>query len=346
MKQLPARYLHRIGVALALALFGAACAAYVRHVHWARTAAVLHQAALPLVVAATACHFVSLFAKAGAWLVCLRAVGAVRFWTVARATLVGATLNSLLVANSGDAGRTVIMTRATGLPVYTVLTTVAVERLLNMLGFAVMVGMATMIAPLPRVVARGLLVAGAAAALAVWLGFRSRGDTRRTAGRRSGRGRRVARLLRVRLRRAARTARRVVTPRRLAIASPLTMMDWTFQLVSYHLVAQAAHLPISVPGSLLALLAVNLGLVIRVTPGNVGVFELAYASAAHALGAPMDAAIGVGMLIHLAQDLPTIVLGLALGHRLVFATSRSLAWPAPRRAAPAANPSCHGGIVP
>lgn len=156
------------------------------------------------------------------------------------------------------------------------------------------------------------------------------------------------RVCRVHARRIAGIARRIITPRRLLVAVPLTLLDWMCQLVSYHLVARAAHLPLGITGSLLALLAVNVGLVARMTPGNIGVFELAYATAAHSLGAPMDAALGVGMLIHLAQDLPTIVLGVILGRRLVFARDRASV-PAPAAASvvgPAICSSSPTGITP
>ena len=89
------------------------------------------------------------------------------------------------------------------------------------------------------------------------------------------------------------------------------------ELGSYHLVARAAQLPLSLTGSLIALLSVNLGFVLRATPANVGVFELSYAAAAVAQGAPAGAALAVGMLIHLVQDVPTIALGLVLGRPLM-----------------------------
>ena len=67
-----------------------------------------------------------------------------------------------------------------------------------------------------------------------------------------------------------------------------------------------------------ALLAVNAGLLVRATPGNVGVFQLAYALAATQFGVPRDTAIGVALLIQTLQILPTTLLGVVLAPEFVF----------------------------
>ena len=327
-----ARYRRPLSMVAAAVLLGLAGTWYIGHVNWSGTLAVVRHASLLILGLATAFHLASLLSKAGAWFVCLRALGAGRYRIVARATLVGATLNGLFMGSVGEAGRVMIMTRATGLRTYAVLTTVALERLLNTAGFAVVLCVALVVTPLRVAAAPAAFAAAALIAAAVWLARTSRGQKRTAVARRAGsRVRRFQRVWRIHVRRIGAVARRIITPRRVAVAVPLTLLDWTCQLVSYHLVARAAHLPLGIAGSLVALLAVNVGLVARMTPGNIGVFELAYATAAHSLGAPMDAALGVGMLIHLAQDLPTIVLGVILGRRLVFARDRA-SIPAPASA--------------
>lgn len=317
------RYRRPMTMVVAVVLLGVAGTGYVRHVNWCSTLAVIRHASLLIVGIATVFHLMSLLSKAGVWFVCLRALGAGTYRIVVRATFVGAALNSLFMGSVGEAGRVVIMTRATGLRTYAVLTTVALERLLNMGGFVAVLCVALLITPLRVAAAPAALVAAILVVSAAWLARTSAGGRRSAVAGRAGNGaRRFRRLWRVRARRIAKVARRVITRRRLAMAVPLTLLDWTCQLASYHLVARAAHLPLEITGSLVALLAVNVGLVVRVTPGNVGVFEIAYATAAHSLGAPMDAALGVGMLIHLAQDLPTIVLGVTLGRPLMFVRDR------------------------
>jgi len=65
-------------------------------------------------------------------------------------------------------------------------------------------------------------------------------------------------------------------------------------------------------------LAVNLGFLIRVTPGNVGLFQAAYAATAVAYGLDRGAAVGVAFLIQAQQIIPVTLIGMALAPDLLF----------------------------
>ena len=80
----------------------------------------------------------------------------------------------------------------------------------------------------------------------------------------------------------------------MGAALALTVVNWGTQIASYHLTAIAAHFPISLAGSITAMLLVNVGFLVRATPGNMGVFQLVYAVTAQALGLSSDAAVGAG----------------------------------------------------
>jgi uncharacterized membrane protein YbhN (UPF0104 family) len=69
----------------------------------------------------------------------------------------------------------------------------------------------------------------------------------------------------------ARTAR--LTPRRLGAGAMLGAAGWVLQLVTYHLAAAAVGLRPGFAGNVTLLFAVNLGFVVPVTPGAVGVFQ-------------------------------------------------------------------------
>jgi hypothetical protein len=310
---------------VAIAMLTIGVLAYVRRVPWAPALATMRHASPALLALALCFHLLALSGKAAIWWTFLKPLGGPRIATVARGTLVGATLNSLFVGSSGEAGRVVLMSRLTGLPSASVLATVVLERAVDLCGFLTMLVCAALIFPIPRALARiaGIVVCAIVAiAIAHWCRRRV-GDTDVRDGDGSHstvqRVRRYARLV-------VESARSIATPRRLTITIALTLLDWGSELASYSLVARAAHLPMGVSGSLLALLAVNVGFLVRVTPGNVGVFELVYAAVAHSLGLSADVAIGVALLLHLVQDVPTTVLGLVLGTRLVgSATSRASA---------------------
>ena len=70
--------------------------------------------------------------------------------------------------------------------------------------------------------------------------------------------------------------------------------------------------------SLAALLAINLGLLIRATPGNVGFFQFVFALAAEPFGVARNDAIAVSLLIQTLQIIPTTMLGIALAPEFIF----------------------------
>jgi len=291
--------------------------AYARQVEWWTMLAVARQAAPAGLALAFALHALALVAKAGIWWICLRALATPAFRTVLRITFVGAALNSLAVANSGEAGRVLLISRASGIRTPGALATVVLEHLIRTGGFVIFIAAAALLTRVSLPHDRATLAVLAAVAVAIVLlgGRRSRARRRRFIAWR--RAPRVARVVRAFLLRTVASGRRILTPELLALTAPFTLVVWMCELGSYHLVARAAQLPLSLTGSLIALLSVNLGFVLRATPANIGVFELSYAAAAVAQGAPAGAALAVGMLIHLVQDVPTIVLGLVLGRPLL-----------------------------
>jgi len=99
-------------------------------------------------------------------------------------------------------------------------------------------------------------------------------------------------------------------------------VNWGTQIASYHLTAIAAHFPITLAGSITAMLLVNVGFLVRATPGNVGVFQLVYAVTAQAMGLSADAAVGVALLLQVVQNGPVTVLGAALAPELMVAARR------------------------
>ena len=71
-------------------------------------------------------------------------------------------------------------------------------------------------------------------------------------------------------------------------------------------------------GTVAAILAVNLGFAVRATPGNVGVFQAAYALIAVAFGMDKDQAIAVAFLIQTQQIIPITLIGVAMAPEFIF----------------------------
>jgi len=115
-----------------------------------------------------------------------------------------------------------------------------------------------------------------------------------------------------------RTAGRLATGPRFLAAILLSLASWACQLWTFQLAAAAAHVSMPVAGSLACLLAINVGLILRATPGNVGFFQFAYALMAGQFGVSRDNAIAVSLLIQTLQILPLTLLGVALAPEFIL----------------------------
>jgi uncharacterized membrane protein YbhN (UPF0104 family) len=117
-------------------------------------------------------------------------------------------------------------------------------------------------------------------------------------------------------RRLVATSASVTTRGRLASAILLSLIAWAGQWATYHYAAHAVAFATTPAESLLALLVVNASFIIRVTPGNVGVFQLLYALAVTSTGLDRDSAVAVAFLIQLVQYIPVTIIGLLLAPSL------------------------------
>ena len=107
-------------------------------------------------------------------------------------------------------------------------------------------------------------------------------------------------------------------PRRAAAALGLTGALWLVDLGQIALAMTAAAFAPSYAGCALVLLLVNLTNAFPVTPGQLGLFEAAAATACLAVGASPAQAVAVGVLYHGMQLVPETALGLAvLGRGMV-----------------------------
>lgn len=283
---------------------------FARGVNWSATWQAMRAASPALLAAAALANLASLVLKGTRWWVFLRPVGVASLFLALRATMAGAALNNVLIANGGEAARVVYVARAAHQPSARVLATLALERLFEIVGYVMMLALGVSFLTLPPQLAGtrpfALVALAVLTALLVYLvrhpekaelpGLEGEGLLHRA--REYGRG-------------FLRTLTGISTGPRFAAALVLSLAVWALQIASYWLTAQAAGFGLSLVGTIAAVLAVNLGFAVRATPGNVGVFQVMYAVAAAAFGLDRDAAIGVALLIQAQQILPVMVLGLA-----------------------------------
>ena len=302
---------------------------FARKVNWHDIWGTMQSASLPMLAGAALVNLASIVVKGVRWWVFLRPIGASSLPMALRATFAGAGLNNVLVANGGEAARVVFVARAAHVPSAKVLATLALERLFELVGYVILLALAATFLALPgsleRVKPFAVVVLVGMMLLLVWLLRRPDVVEHTVAptpaswhGRLRDYGGRVIR-----------TIGEVSSGPRFIAAVLLSVLAWALQVATYQLTARAAHLPMSVVATVAALLAVNLGFALRATPGNVGVFQAAYAATAAAFGMDREQAIAVAFLIQAQQILPVTLLGVALAPEFIFKQAKRRASDAP-----------------
>ncbi len=303
-------------IALAVIIIGA-LALFARSVNWSDTWHAITSADLSILLLAALVNIGSLALKAVRWWVFLRSVGAPSLRLALRATFAGAGLNNILVANGGEAARVMFVSGATGIPSATILATLALERLFDLMGYVILLLLAVSFLELPPALERTRPLAWVAmvGVVALWIYLVRRPEHIEQAvavesgwwGKTRSYGKNVLR-----------TVGGISTGPRFAAAILLSVGAWAMQVWTYALTARAAGFNLSLVGTVAALLAVNLGFALRATPGNVGVFQMMYAFIAAAFGMNKDQAIAVAFLIQTQQILPITFLAVCLAPEFLF----------------------------
>jgi uncharacterized protein (TIRG00374 family) len=295
----------------------AAVILYGRTIDWTTTWAAIRSASWPILLVAMLANFVTLGAKAVTWWIFLRAVGVPSLSLATKATVAGAGLNNILVANSGEAARVLFVVRASGAPSAAVLAALALERLFDLIGYIVLMAGAAYLLPMPQQVARWRIAAvGVLLGLVVLLAVLLRRSPEIAAA--TVYPTTIVGRVRSYLARFMGSVRHILTIQRISLAMLLSLVNWAAQIATYHLVAVAAHFPISIVGSVTTLITANVGFLVRATPGNVGVFQVVYGVTAQALGLDKAQAVAVALLLQFIQNVPVTLLAVAIAPDLLL----------------------------
>jgi uncharacterized protein (TIRG00374 family) len=295
---------------------------FARTIDWHAAWNSMRHASLPLLAAAIGVNILSVIIKAIRWWLFLRAAGITSLPLAIRATIAGAGLNNILIASGGDAARVVFVSRASGVSSSTVLATMALERLFDPIGFVFLLVFGVLVFELPaqfetwKTPAELLLVV-IVVLLALFVYATRRMKPEHIPERRA-KPRTLRERIRVYFVSFGKTAGRLATGPRFVAAVVLSLASWACQLWTFDLAASAAHVNMPLAGSLACLLAINVGLILRATPGNVGFFQFAYALMAEQFGIPRDDAIAVSLLIQTLQILPMTLLGVAMAPEFIL----------------------------
>ena len=295
---------------------------FARTIDWHAAWSSMRHASLPLLAAAIAVNLLSVLIKGVRWWLFLRPIGITSLPLATRATVAGAGLNNVLVASGGDAARVVFVSRVAGVSSSTVLASMALERLFDPIGFVILLVFGVLVFQLPpqferwKVPAEILLVV--IVLLLAFFVYATRRMKPEHVPERRAKPRTFKAKFRAYFVTFGQTAGRLATGPRFLAAIILSLGSWACQLWTFELAAAAAHVSIPLAGSLACLLGINVGLIIRATPGNVGFFQFVYALMAEQFGVARNDAIAVSLLIQTLQILPLTLLGVVLAPEFIF----------------------------
>jgi uncharacterized protein (TIRG00374 family) len=271
-------------------------------------------------IAAALVNLLTPAARGTRWWLFLRAAGSSSLALAVHAAYVGSGLNNVLPASGGDAARALLVARRSIIPAATALATLAVDRVVEIATYLALILAIPLFIVVPEVIARGKTIA---AITLVALGGAGVIAARRARHRVSDSGVSVRQgRLRQHLSRFVTGLFELPSPRRVAPAVALSLVAWSIQAVTYHLVALATGLPASFPQSTVTMLAVNLSFLMPLTPGNVGVFQAVYAVTMAAFGVPSSAAVATALLIQALQILPMTAVAAILAPDLLLRSTR------------------------
>ena len=302
---------------------------FARTVDWSAAWIAMRGASIPLLLLAFAANTASVLLRIVRWWMFLRPAGAPSLAMAMKAGIAGVGLNNVLLANGGEAARVVFVSTASGVPAATVLATIALERMFDIVGFIVMVVAATLLFPLPPEMegyrTPAMLVLVLVLGGLSLLVYKTRGMSPATLADRPvevtppvGVVARVKSFFKW----FVASMGALTNGPRFVWALALSLLAWVGQVATFALAAKAAGVDVPLEASLAGLLAVNLGLVLRATPGNVGFFQLAYALTVAQFGVARDPAIAISLLIQTLQVVPITIVGVALAPEFLFKKRR------------------------
>ncbi|HXM38125.1 MAG TPA: lysylphosphatidylglycerol synthase transmembrane domain-containing protein [Gemmatimonadales bacterium] len=275
------------------------------HFPWDETGAALAGTNGLLLAGALLVNLISPVAKGWAWHLLLGALAPNRWWVAQEANLIGTAVNVVGVGVTGEAARVSVVMRRDQVPIRAAIVSVVGSRIVEALGLAVFLVVAPLAFDLPPAV-RAAQLAGAILLLATFVMVRFRVWER------------LVTWLPQRLRPAAVELGVMGRGGRLLVPTLLAIVNWGAQWATYDLALRATHVAASPAASFTALLAVNLGGIIRITPANAGITQAAMAAALLPFGVPAERGVAAGLALQAIQVLPILAIGLAIVGRAGF----------------------------
>ncbi|HET7785731.1 MAG TPA: lysylphosphatidylglycerol synthase transmembrane domain-containing protein [Myxococcales bacterium] len=284
---------------------GACVVVFARRLDWDQVIHAFEGVDLRLAALATVLCIPGVLLQGLRWSSLVRGIRKVPRMTPIAAMYVGQAASAMLPMRAGEAVRTDMLGRASGLGRATALGTVALDHSVNGVVMFAFAALLPALLPVPHWMAAALWVgmAGAVALVLVLLRLAKHPESVPSG--------RIAAIV-ARARSGLMAAR---NPRAVAQAALFSAMAWIVEIAVTLLVLAAFHLPHDLPHAMAVIFGVNLALIIPSPPASLGSFELGAGSALVAFGGPTEHAAAFAIGLHAIQLLPTLVMGgLMLGY--------------------------------
>jgi uncharacterized membrane protein YbhN (UPF0104 family) len=296
----------------------------LRFVDIDQVGAVLSRTKPSLVLIAVAAIMFDVLLRAWRWRVLVAPLAVVPLGRVMAYLLLGYLANNVLPGRAGELVRSHYLGDREGTSRVSVLGTVLVERILDVVALLLISAVAWwMTGAAPRLA--GLLgygLAGGAAAIGLVIYIVVLPGRRVFVPWMSGRLPEPVISIATRLRAGFLVVR---DPRTLAFSGLLTLCAWATTAAVFAAAAGAIGFEISPAQVLLIAAATNLATAIPSAPGYVGTFEFAVVATAGAIGLPAAPALAMAVLVHVAILLTTSVGGLGAMYVVTHRTRRQVA---------------------
>ena len=286
----------RIGVWVAVA---ACVVIFARRLDWNHVSHAFQGVDLGLAALASLFCVPSVAMQGLRWASLVRGIRRVPRFIPVAAIYVGQAASAFLPMRAGEAVRTELLSRATGIGRATAFGTVALDHSVN--GVVMFAYAATLPAllPVPRWMAVVVWVgmAGAVGLVLTLLWLAKHPESMPTG--------RIANAV-ARVRSGLMAAR---NPRAVAQAALCSALAWSLEIVVTLLALAAFHLPHGLPQAMGVIFGVNLALAIPAPPASLGSFELGAGTALVAFGGDPGHAAAFAIGLHAMQLLPALVMG-------------------------------------
>jgi len=261
------------------------------------------------VAAAAAINLLNTVVEAVRWRwLAMSAVPQARLRSALTGVVAGTLGNVVFPLKMGDGLRALVFGQAEQVPLAEAISTVVLDRLLDVSVFALLATVTSLVAPVPddvELVVRTVLV-GAVIGIGVLYAMARR--ERRGWHVDSGTPGRV----RTELRRFAHGLSALRRSAYLGPALAMAVLSWGLKLALVETMLQAFNLHLATSAPAVVLTIINVGIAVAQTPANAGSFELASMTALGIYAVPEDLALSFATVLHVAEVLPIVVIGLLM----------------------------------